>query len=439
MDKTNADQNEKEQEHKNRQRMIDAMIPAGLTGQIRDKARDALMTATVILNMSRTDILDRIQELAKENGLTPQSARVWLLFDKEMQDRAKAVGREVGDKGSARSLSKGLGYSRNDVGTLGLGAAFRREVTGTGIGSGAADDMRRELNREAGHHGDSLQGRHGAFSYDQLMDGWGTGGDSQGAEAIGLDGQDGDDGLDIEIEESEFGSDGTQIDLDAHERLPGASVMTDLGEVQLAGGARRSESGHVVDHQDLYQAGKGDVSGGWYKNASRRNPRREAAMARAEGQVAELNRKMNGFRGTDEEFSDFAKAHPDLDKNQLRLLRKGLSHKDYLGWRVYMQNGHLLGNRGKNDGRISTVTRACLFLASEDSARRFQNSLREKMRLFSLLPDPGMEKVSLDHAIRMGKPLERLAEEHKARVEESARIKSRGKSGKNRDEPDLER
>ncbi|MGC9217527.1 hypothetical protein [Acidithiobacillus sp.] len=440
MDNDNGNSSEKEQEHKNRQRMIDTMIPAGLTGQIRDKARDALMTATVILGMSRMDILDRIQELAKENGLTPQSARVWLLFDKEIQDRAKTVGREVGDKGSARSLSKGLGYSRNDLGTLGLGAAFRREVTGTGIGSGAADDMRRELNREAGHHGDSLQGRHGAFSYDQLMDGWGTGGDSQGAEAIGLDGQDGDDGLDMEIE-GEIGSDSAKMNFDAHERLPGASVMTpdDLGEVQLVGAARRSESGHVVDGQDLFQAGKGGVSGGWYKNASARNPRREAAMERAEAHVAQLNRKMGGFRGTDEEFAAFAKEHPGLDKNQLRLLRKGLSHKDYLGWRVYMENGDLLGNRGKSDGRISTVTRACLFLASEDSARRFQNSLREKIRLFSLLPDPGMEKVSLDHAIRMGKPLERLVEEHKARVEESARIKNRGKSGKNRDEPGLER
>lgn len=440
MDKANGNSGEKEREHKNRQRMIDTMIPAGLTGQIRDKARDALMTAMVILNMSRVDILDRIQELAKENGLTLQSARVWMLFGKEVQDRAKVVGREVGDKGSGRTLSQGLGYSRNDAMTLGLGAVFRREVTGTGIGENAADDMRRELNHEAGHHGDSIKGRNGAFSYDQLMDGWGAGGDGQGGETIGLDGQDGDDGLDMEIE-GEFGSDGAQIDPDAHERLPGASVMTpdDLGEVQLAGGARRSESGHVVDRQDLFQAGKGGISGGWFQNASRRNNHREAAMERADAYVAGLHRKMGGFRGTDEEFSAFAKAHPDLDKNQLRLLRKGMKDTDYLGWRVYMAHGEILGNRSKSDGRISTVTRACLLLASEDSARRYQNSLREKIRLFSLLPDPGMEKVSIDHAIRMAKPLERLAEEHNARVEETARIKNRGKTGMNRDEPGMER
>ena len=435
----NGNSSEKEQEHKNRQTMIDAMIPAGLTGQIRDKARDALMTAMVILGMSRTDILDRIQGLAKENGLTPQSARVWLLFSKEMRDKGQAVGHDVGDKGSRGTLFTGLGYKRGDSKSLGLGAVFRREVTGVGIGEDAADDMRRELNREAGHHGDSIQGRHGAFSYDQLMDGWGTGGDGQGAETIGLDGQDGDDGLDMEIE-GEFGSDGAQIDPDKHERMPGASVMTpdDLGEVQLAGGARRGASGHVVDHRDLFQAGKGGLSGGWLQNASRRN-HREAAMERAEAQVAELDRKMGGFRGTDEEFSAFAKAHPDLDKNQLRQLRKGMKDTDYLGWRVYMANGEILDNKGRGGNRISTQTRTCLLLTSEDAARRFQNTLRAKIRLFSLLPDPGMEKVSIDHAIRMGKPLERLAEEHKARVEEAARIKNRGKAGKNRDEPSMER
>ncbi len=434
MDKDNGNSSEKEQEHQNRQLMIDAMIPAGLTGQIRDKARDALMTATVILGMSRTDILDRIQELAKENGLTPQSARIWLLFSKEMQDQAQSVGRQVGDRGAKKTFSGDLGYNRDKTTTIGLGAVFRREVTGIGAGKkgNAADDMRVELNREAGHHGDSIQGRRGAFSYDQMVDGWGTGGDGQGGETIGLDGQDGDDGLDMEIE-GEFGSDAAQMDFDACERLPGASVMRpdDLGEVQLAGGVRRGASGHVVDHQDTFQAGKGSLNGGWFKTARRLSPR-EAAMARAETKVAGLNRKVGGFRGTEEEFAAFAKANPDLDKNQLRQLKKGMSDKDYLGFRVYVENGYLLDNKGRGSERITTQTKSCLLMASEDSARRFQNSLREKIRLFSRLPDPGMEKVSIDHAIRMAKPLSRLAEEHKAR-KEAKNLK------KIRDEPDLER
>lgn len=430
MDKSNGNLSKKEQEHENRQRMIDAMIPAGLTGQIRDKARDALMTATVILNMSRTDILERIQELAKENGLTPQSARVWLLFSKEMQDQAKAVGRDAGDKGSRRTFAQGLGYSRDDTRTLGLGAVFRREVTGKGIGKSksAVGDMRRELNREAGHHMDSIQGRHGAFSYDQMVDGWASAGvdGHQGAGAIGLDGQDGDADLDMEIE-GDFGHDGARIDFDEDERLPGASVMTprDLGEVQLADGAMRNKSGHVVDRSDVFRAGQGGLA--------RRNPR-EVAMERAEHTVAALNRKLGGFRGTDAEFAAFAKANPDLDKNELRLLRKGLSDKDYLGFRVYQDNAQLLDNKGRESDHISTQTRACLLMASEDSARGFQNRLRAKIRLFSRIPDPGMEKVSIEHAIRMAKPLERLVEEHAAREE----IKKHRKPGK-RDEPDLER
>lgn len=443
MDK-HSDNAEKEQEQKDRERTIESMIPPGLTGQIRDKARDALMTAMVILNMSRTDILDHIQEIAKENGLTPQSARVWLLFSKEMNDRAQAVGSEVGSKGKQRTFSHELGYGKNDTQTLGLGAAFRRGVTGGGIGKDAADDMRRGLNREAGHHGDSIRGRKGAFSYDQLVDGWGKGGDSQGLDAIGLDARDGDGGFDRDMETGgDFGSDAARIDFDGHERLPGDSVMTpeDLGEVQLAGGARRNESGRVVYPEDALRAG----SGGMNKPGSRHGAR-EAVMDRAEARVAAIHRKLGGFRGTDAEFAAFAQANPDLDKNQLRLLRKGLSDKDYLGYRVYAEHGQLLDNKGRGDGRISTQTRANLLMVSEDAARRAQNEMRARVRLFSRLPDPGMEKVSIEHAVRMAKPLSQLADEyamsHPERVEKYQKSLSRDKNldkKTRREEPGLER
>ncbi|OCB03102.1 hypothetical protein BBC27_09645 [Acidithiobacillus ferrivorans] len=451
MDKTNGNSSEKGQEHENRQRMIDAMIPAGLTGQIRDKARDALMTATVILGMSRTDILDHIQELAKENGLTPQSARVWMLFVKEMQDKAQAVGREVGDKGSRSTFSNGLGYSKGDTRTIGLGAVFTREVTGTGIGKSAKGDMRKELNDEAGHHMNSIQGRHGVFSYDQMVDGWGTGGDGQGLDAIGLDGQDGDTSLDMEID-GDFGSDGAQIDPDAHERLPGDSVMTpgDLGETQLAEGVHRGRSGYEIDHQDTFQASKGGLSGGWFKNASRSNSCKTAIeRAVADAGVAGLNRKTGGFRGTDAEFAAFAKANPNLDKNQLRLLRKGMTDKDYLSFRVYVDNGHLLDNKGRGGDRIATQTRACLLLVSEASARGVQNVMRTKARLFSRLPDPGMAGISIDQAVRMAKPLTRLTEEFAVKnpkkvkkYEESVRLDNehaQRDAKKKHEEPGLER
>ena len=451
MDKTSGNQHEKtekEQEHENRQSIIESMIPPGLSGQIRDKARDALMTAMVILVMSRTDIQDCIQDIAKENGLTPQSSRVWLLFSKEMQDRAQAVGTQVGNEGKQNTFSQNLGYGKNDNKTLGLGAMFRRAVTGLGAGKkgNAADDMRVELNREAGDHVDSISGKGGVFSYDQLVDGWGKGGDGQGLDVLGLDGQDGDADLDMETE-SGIGSDSVRIDPDSHERGIGDSVMTpdDLGEVQLAGGARRNESGHVVYPEDAFRAGKGGLSGGWFKTASRF----ESAMTRVEdgracaaAEVAALERKMGGFRGTDAELAAFAQANPDLDKNDLRLLRKGMSEKDYLGFRVYQANGHILDNKGRGTERVSTQTRICLLMVSEDAARRAQNEMRANVRLFSRLPDPGVEKISLEHLIRMDKPLTRLADEYAAKNPEKVKKYEeslRRDAKKKREEPGLER
>ncbi|MBU2855923.1 hypothetical protein HF289_03225 [Acidithiobacillus ferrooxidans] len=430
---------------------IEAMIPVGLTGQIRDKARDALVTASVILGMSRTDILDRIQELSKENGLTPQSARVWLLFAKEVQDQSQSVGRQIGNKGSQRTYAHDLGYRRADIKTLGLGAVFRREVTGTGMGKNAVDDMRRELNREAGHHGDSVGGRHGAFSYDQMVDGWGGAGGGRDADGGGvglrLDGHDGDTSLDLEAE-NEFGADGLQLDIDDHEQRPGDSVMTpgDLHDVHLPDGRHRGASGHEIDHLDVLRAGNGGVYGGPFKGHATLEARREMV----DRQVAALERKLGGFRGTDAEFAAFAQANPDLGKNQLRLIRKGLSDKDYLGYRVYVENAEILDNKERGGAHIATQTKACLLLASDDSARRFQNSLREKIRLLSRIPDSGLEKLSFSHLERMQTSFPRLVDEFQSRekakdIQETEKkrdeIKAYRKAnhGKNRDEPGLER
>ena len=453
MDKTSGNQNENSSN-------IEAMIPAGLTGQIRDKARDALMTATVILGMSRTDILDRIQDLAKENGLTPQSARVWLLFSKEMQDQARAVGQRVGDQGSRNTFAQDLGYKQvrgnrttlGDTATLGLGAVFRRGATGTGIGENAADDMRVELNHEAGHHANSISGKNGAFSYDQMVDGWGgAGGGGRDADGVGLDlgleGQDGDTGLDMETE-NEFGADGLQLDIDDHERRHGDSVMTpvDLHDVQLPDGRQRGASGHEIDRLDVFRAGKGGLSGGWHKNASRRNAT-EASVERAETWMDRVKGAVGGFPGTDDEFSGFAKANPDLDKNQLRLLRKGMNSKNYLGFRSYVENGHLLSNtgngRGHGDGRIVTQTRACLLMTSDDAARSAQNAMRAKIELFSRIPPFPKEKISIEHAIRMAKPLSRLADEYAAENPDEVKKYKEGlrrdKEKKMRPKPGLER
>lgn len=422
---------------------VEDLIPRGLTGPIRDKARDALVTATVILQMGRTDILDRIQELAKENGLTPQSARVWLLFSKDLQDRAQELGREAGVAGTQKTFSRDLGYSKADAGALGLDAVFRRNLTQTGIGESPADDLRKEMNREAGHHGDSVGGRNGAFSYDQMVDGWtGAGRDGDGdavrtgrAGAIGLDDLDGEADLDID---PDLIDDGTNPA--GREDLQGSDHDEDLDaqpDLRIAGKGKK----YTVDEWDVSRVqGSGSLNGGWHKNAAKRDFRREAAMDRAEKAVSALHRKLGGFRGTPAEFQQFREANGDLDKNELRLLGKGLSDKDYLGFRMYMENGELLDNKGRGAGRISTQTRACLLLASEDSARNFQNKLRKKIQLFARLPDPGVEKISLDHLARMQKSLPTLAEAHKDREVAKKQEKSVGKREPARKpDPELER
>ena len=437
MDKHGDNSSEQGQEQENRERTIESMIPPGLTGQIRDKARDALMTAMVVLNMSRTDILDCIQEIAKENGLTPQSARVWLLFNKEMQDRAQAVGREVGNKGKAKTFSQTMGYGKNDTQTLGLGAAFRRGVTGTGIGENAADDMRAELNREAGHHAGSISGKSGVFSYDQMVDGWGKGGDSQGldkaaslGEAAGLEEMDGETEMDFNPEwESEEGLDagtGPEEFRSREEEDPDAEKKT----------AGRDPGWHTANDQDVSSIG---ASASPKRRFVSIGPDREERTKRS---VAAMERKMGGFRGTDAEFAAFAQANPDLDKNDLRLLRKGMSDKDYLGFRVYQANGHILDNKGRGTERVATQTRICLLMVSEDAARRAQNEMRAHVRLFSRLPDPGVEKISLAHLIRMDKPLTRLADEYAAKNPEKVKKYEeslRRDAQKKREKPGLER
>ena len=450
MDKTGGNLNEQANEkHKNRQSIIESMIPPGLSGQIRDKARDALMTAMVILGMSRTDIQDCIQEIAKENGLTPQSARVWLLFGKEMSDRAQAVGTQVGNEGRKKTFSQNLGYGRNDTQTLGLDAVFRRGATGTGIGKDAADDMRAELNREAGHHANSLSGKGGVFSYDQMVDGWGKGGGGQGlddaaslddsagpddaaspGEAAGLEKTDGETEMDFNPEwESEEGLDagtGPEEFRSREEEDPDADKT-----------AGRTPGWHTADHQDVFHAGAMATPKNRFVPIG---PDREE---RAKRSVAALERKMGGFRGTDAEFAAFAQANPDLDKNDLRLLRKGMSDKNYLGFRVYQENGQLLDNKGRGGDRVSTQTRACLLMVSEDSARSAQNTMRAQARLFSRLPDPGMEKVSIGHAMRMAKPFSRLVDEyatnHPKRVEKYKESLTRDKKTRKEPDPGLER
>jgi hypothetical protein len=276
--------------------------------------------------------------------------------------------------------------------------------------------MRTDLNRETGDHANSISGKNGVFSYDQVVDGWGgPGEDSRGAGTIGLETFDGETGLDMEIENGDSMAAITESEDEAHEKEMDALDSSRDGD-GLSANRKKLAAVFDVDQQEVSRVRQsGSLDGGWHK-AARRNEQRERARRndRGESAVAALDRKMGGFRGTDEEFAAFAKANPDLDRNELRLIKKGLNERNYLGWRVYVANAYLLDNRGRGSARVATQTRSCLLMVSEDAARQFQNELRKRVRILDRAPDPGKEKVSSAHKSRMETSLPSLAADYSA-------------------------
>ncbi len=162
-----------------------ALVPAGLTGAIRVKAIDAMFLSIGVLHMSLEDVQRRIQEIARIHHQPPDSPKVWLKFNREVQvlssmrDPVKDMAGRLPPKDRSEFLAsvsiakKVLGYTNEDVKEL-LSVVQMGNVNNP---IGAAIAFSAGISGEVGDHANSVSGRNGVYSWDQKATGWG--GDGQ--------------------------------------------------------------------------------------------------------------------------------------------------------------------------------------------------------------------------------------------------------------------
>ncbi|MBN6740609.1 hypothetical protein JKG47_08725 [Acidithiobacillus sp. MC6.1] len=406
---------------------LEKIIPAGLSGQIREKALDAAVLASSLLHMSKEDIVDRVAEIAKEHGIEPASGRTWMLFYKDVNERVKTskeiigiaqepgaqvlgVGREA-DRYRARKADERQAAHHVPIPSMTMpgvtGVAYLAETDLTKARAAAAargDDLatdalnkkdalakavRKQFSAEVGSHANSQSGRNGVYSRDQLADGWtGRGGEDRGA-GTGTIGDDVGDS-------SAFGKVHLHVDNDLEQAVDSLETRV----IKTKANSRRHVAAH---HADVHR--KVEIH------------HRKAAM----------------------HFKD----------------------RDYIGFRTLMENAHLLDDehkgRGKAGGspereRMSTHLKTNLLYASEATARGIQPDIMEAIRKLHDMPDPGPLGLDARARDRMDKSMSRLTEDFRVQKEanhnqrearkEKKAAKSRGagkKRGPGRDDSGPER
>ena len=165
--------------------MVETLVPAGLSGVVREKAIDAMFLSISVLHMSLEDVQRRIQEIAMVHHQPLDSPQVWLKFNREVQalsltrDPVKDLADQLPPKERSEFLAsvstgkKVLGYSPEDVKEL-LSVVQMGNVNDP---VGAAKAFSEGISGEVGDHANSVSGRNGVYSWDQKATGWG--GDGQ--------------------------------------------------------------------------------------------------------------------------------------------------------------------------------------------------------------------------------------------------------------------
>ena len=165
--------------------LVETLVPAGLTGAVREKAIDAMFLSISVLHMSLEDVQRRIQEIAMVHHQPLDSPQVWLKFNREVQalsltrDPVKDLAGRLPPKerseflASVSTAKKVLGYSPEDVKEL-LSVVQMGNVNDP---VGAAKAFSEGISGEVGDHANSVSGRNGVYSWDQKATGWG--GDGQ--------------------------------------------------------------------------------------------------------------------------------------------------------------------------------------------------------------------------------------------------------------------
>ncbi|MBU2771596.1 hypothetical protein [Acidithiobacillus caldus] len=367
---------------------LEKIIPAGLTGPIRDKALDAALLANSLLHMSKEDIVNRVAEIAKEHGIDPTAGKSWILFYRDVNERLKhseLLGRIAKEPG-AEAL--GIGYEadqyrarksdeRSAAHNTPSPSMTIPDVTGVAYIAAQGQDgdlveaVRKEFSAEIGSHADSMSGRNGVFSWDQLATGW-TGGQ------------------------------------------PGEHSGSGVGDVDIADAAPVRTVHDQLD--STLEPTIEDLQHGQSEHESA-----------AQHQVETLHRK--------------AATH--------------LKDRDYIGFRTFLENAHLLDDehkgRWKADGsqapaereRISTHLMTNLLYTSEAGARGVQPDIMKAIRKLHDLPDPGPLGLDVRARDRMDKSIEQLTDDLRKRKETSRSRREAMDAKKRRapcrDDSDLER
>ncbi len=325
--------------------MVETLVPAGLTGVVREKAIDAMFLSISVLNMSLEDVQRRIQEIAMAHHQPLDSPQVWLKFNREVQalsltrDPVKDLAGRLPPKerseflASVSTAKKVLGYSPEDVKEL-LSVVQMGNVNDQ---SGAAKAFSEGVSGEVGDHANSVSGRNGVYSWDQRATGWG--GDGQG---------------------------GT-----------GAVVKPERDIADAATPAKTHGEGEMI------------VSGG----DDDRDQNRESELDQMEVDVETIHQK--------------AASHLN-DRNYIGyrtfMENAEILDTDHKGRGKAAKNRD--GNEQQEPERITAKLKTNLWLASDDSARGAIPDIMKKIRELQALPEPSvMTQKALE---RMETPLDKL-------------------------------
>ena len=324
--------------------MVETLVPAGLTGVVREKAIDAMFLSISVLHMSLEDVQRRIQEIAMVHHQPLDSPQVWLKFNREVQalsltrDPVKDLAGRLPPKerseflASVSTAKKVLGYSPEDVKEL-LSVVQMGNVNDP---SGAAKAFSEGISGEVGDHANSVSGRNGVYSWDQKATGWGG------------DGQDG----------------------------TGAVVKPERNIADAATPAKTHGDGEMI------------VSGG----DDDRDSDRESELDQVEVDVETIRQK--------------AASHLN-DRNYLGyrtfMENAEILDMDHKGRGKAAKNRD--GNEQEPE-RITAKLKTNLWLASDDSARGAIPDIMKKIRELQGLPEPSvMTQKALE---RMETPLDKL-------------------------------
>ena len=314
--------------------LVETLVPAGLTGAVREKAIDAMFLSISVLHMSLEDVQRRIQEIAMVHHQPLDSPQVWLKFNREVQalsltrDPVKDLAGRLPPKerseflASVSTAKKVLGYSPEDVKEL-LSVVRMGNVNDP---SGAAKAFSEGISGEVGDHANSVSGRNGVYSWDQKATGWGG------------DGQDGT-GAVVKPE---------------RDIADAATPAKTHGEMIISGGDDDRDS----DREEELDRAEVDVETIHQKAASHLNDRNyigyRTFMENAE--ILDMDHKGRG---------------------------KAAKNRD--------------GNEQQEPDRIAAKLKTNLWLASDDSARGTIPDIMKKIRELQDLPDPEvMTKKALE-------------------------------------------